>query len=60
MHMNEPGALYMSHEQKVEERLLSIDLELVRIAERSYETTSMVFLLLIANILFALILWRVW
>jgi hypothetical protein len=58
--MLEPGALYKSHEQKVEERLLSIDLEITRIAERSYEAISILFLLIIANILLALILWRVW
>jgi hypothetical protein len=58
--IRESGALYKSHEQKVEERLLSIDLVLTRIGERSYEAVLMLFLLIIANILLGLILWRVW
>lgn len=60
MSMKKSDPLYQSHEQKVEERLLSIDLELERIGRRSYETTSILFLILAANILLAFMLWRIW
>ena len=48
-----------SHEQKVEDRLSSIEEELTKIFRASNDMTDL-YMFAITNILLVLILWRIW